>query len=180
MLFRSHERVAKHIFSNPSQAIRIQAGNYFKRPGSDKLWSIPNIAALKGNAAKGKKVFQNSCANCHRAGKTGQNIGPELTLIKKKFDQLGLLDAIINPSGGIVFGYEAWSVTTHDGESAFGFIVADGQTLVIRDLLGQQHAFPANKVAKRQKQPGSLMPDPVALELSEQDLADVSRFLLEL
>ena len=107
-----HERVAKHIFSNPSQAIRIQAGNYFKRPGSDKLWSIPNIAALKGNVAKGKKVFQNSCANCHRAGKTGLNIGPELTLIKKKFDQLGLLDAIINPSGGIVFGYEAWSITS--------------------------------------------------------------------
>ena len=174
------EQVAKHIFSNPSQAVRIQAGNYFKRPGTEKLWSIPMIAKLNGNAVNGKKVFQNSCANCHRAGKTGLNIGPDLTLIKKKFDQVGLLDAIINPSGGIVFGYEAWSVTTQDGESAFGFIVADGQNLVIRDLTGQQHVFPANKVSKRQKQPGSLMPDPVALGLSQQNLADVSRFLLEL
>ena len=138
------------------------------------------IAKLNGNAVNGKKVFQSSCANCHRAGKTGINIGPDLTLIKKKFDQVGLLDAIINPSGAVVFGYEAWSVTTQDGESAFGFIVADGQNLVIRDLTGQQHTFPANKVSKRQKQPGSLMPDPVALGLSQQNLADVSRFLLEL
>lgn len=175
-----HERVVKHIFNNPSLAVRIQAGNYFKRPGSDKIWSIPAIAALKGKVSKGKKVFQTSCANCHRAGKAGQNIGPELTLIKKKFDQVALLDAIINPSGGIVFGYEAWSVTTSDGESAFGFIVADGQNLVIRDLLGQQHAFPASKVSKKQKQLTSVMPDPVALGLSAQDLADVSRFLLEL
>lgn len=175
-----HEQVAKHIFSNPSQAIRIQAGNYFKRPGSDKIWSIPAIAKLKGNPITGKKVFLNSCANCHRAGKTGRNIGPDLTLIKKKFNQVALLDAIINPSGGIVFGYEAWSVSTSDGESAFGFIVADGQNLVIRDLIGQQHVFPANKVSKRQKQAGSVMPDPVALGLSAQDLADVSRFLLEL
>lgn len=175
-----HERVVKHIFNNPSLAVRIQAGNYFKRPGSDKIWSIPAIAALKGQVAKGKKVFQNACANCHRVGKMGQNIGPDLTLIKKKFDQVALLDAIVNPSGGIVFGYEAWSVSTSDGESAFGFIVADGQNLVIRDLLGQQHAFPANKVSKKQKQPTSVMPDPVALGLSAQDLADVSRFLLEL
>jgi putative membrane-bound dehydrogenase-like protein len=174
------EKVAQHIFENPSQAIRIQAGNYFKRPGSNKTWSIPKIAALRGSVSRGKKVFQNSCANCHKAGKLGQNIGPDLTAIKNKFDRVSLLDAIINPSAGLVFGYEAWSVSTTEGESAFGFIIADGQNLVIRDLVGQQHVFPANKVSKRQKQAGSVMPDPAALELSEQDLANVSRFLLSL
>ncbi|HOY17302.1 MAG TPA: c-type cytochrome [Haliscomenobacter sp.] len=175
-----YEVIGKNIFENQSLAVRIQAGNYFKRPGSDKAWVIPNIAAQTGSVAKGKKVFQNSCANCHKAGKIGLNIGPDLTQIKNKFDRVSLLDAIVNPSAGIVFGYEAWTVNTTEGESAFGFIVADGQTLVIRDLLGQQHAFPANKVSKRSKQPGSLMPDPSALGLSEEDLANVSRFLLEL
>jgi putative heme-binding domain-containing protein len=175
-----HEAIGKNIFENQSLAVRIQAGNYFKRPGSDKSWSIPTIAAMPGNAAKGKKVFQNSCANCHKAGKIGLNVGPELTQIKNKFDRISLLDAIVNPSAGIVFGYEAWTVNTSDGESAFGFIVADGQTVVVRDLVGQQHAFPANKVTKRSKQPGSLMPDPSALGLSEEDLANVSRFLQEL
>lgn len=175
-----HEAIGKNIFDNQSLAVRIQAGNYFKRPGSDKSWSIPTIAAMPGNAAKGKKVFQNSCANCHKAGKIGLNVGPELTQIKNKFDRISLLDAIVNPSAGIVFGYEAWTVNTSDGESAFGFIVADGQTVVVRDLVGQQHVFPASKVTKRSKQPGSLMPDPSALGLSEEDLANVSSFLQEL
>jgi putative heme-binding domain-containing protein len=174
------ENCFNNIFENQSLAVRIQAGNYFKRPGSDKSWSIPTIAAMPGNAAKGKKVFQNSCANCHKAGKIGLNVGPELTQIKNKFDRISLLDAIVNPSAAIVFGYEAWTVNTSDGESAFGFIVADGQTVVVRDLVGQQHAFPANKVTKRSKQPGSLMPEPSALGLSEEDLANVSRFLQEL
>jgi putative membrane-bound dehydrogenase-like protein len=174
------EKISKKIFENPSQAVRIQAGNYLKRPGSDKTWSISSIAALPSNAAKGKKVFQTSCSSCHRAGKLGQNIGPDLTQIKLKFDRVSLLDAIINPSAGIVFGYEAWTVNTSDGESAFGFIVADGQTVVVRDLAGQQRVFLANKISKRQKQTGSLMPEPAALRLSEEDLANVSRFLLEL
>ncbi|WP_353480861.1 PVC-type heme-binding CxxCH protein [Haliscomenobacter sp.] len=175
-----YDAIGATIFENQSLAVRIQAGNYFKRPGSDKAWSISTIAAMPGNAAKGKKVFQNSCANCHKAGKIGLNVGPELTQIKNKFDLVSLLDAIVNPSAGIVFGYEAWTVNTSDGESAFGFIVADGQTVVVRDLVGQQHAFPANKVTKRSKQPGSLMPEPSALGLSEEDLANVSRFLQEL
>ena len=102
-----------------------------------------------------------------------------LGTIGSKFDKTALLDAIINPSAAIVFGYEAWLVNTTDGESIYGFLISDNQkSVVIKDILGQKHVIPKEKIASRKKQEQSLMPDPVNNGLSEQDLADVASFLM--
>lgn len=129
---------------------------------------------------QGKEIFLSSCASCHKAGKEGRDIGPDLTLIRNKFDRISLLDAIINPSAGIVFGYEPWLINTKDQQSYYGFLIADGQTVVIKDLAGQQHAITANNIKTRRKMDSSLMPDPAALGLDEKKLADVAEFLLTL
>ena len=70
------------------------------------------IARMSGNSVKGEKLFAANCASCHKHGASGADIGPDLTLINKKFDKPGLLDAIVNPSASMVFGYEAYTVTT--------------------------------------------------------------------
>jgi len=60
-----------------------------------------------------------------------------------------------------------------------GFLVADGETVVIRDLVGHSHVIQKDNISKRQKQPFSLMPDPTALGITEQDLANLVGYLLE-
>jgi len=172
--------LAANIFNNPDLAVRVRAGNCVKRPGTADRLSPEAIAKRKGDAAAGKTVFQASCANCHKVGSAGANIGPDMTTIGGKFDYLEMLDAIINPAAGIVFGYETWSVQAKNGDSFFGFLVSDGANVVIKDLAGQQHAIPAASVARKKKQPGSIMPDAVALGLSEQQLADLTTYLLTL
>ena len=100
------------------------------------------------------------CSSCHRIGSTGNDIGPDLTLIKKKFDKQALMDAIVNPSAGIVFGYEAWTINTKDGKSQFGFLVADGKdAVVIKDLAGIHHTIPVQNISSRKKSEKSLMPE---------------------
>ena len=85
----------------------------------------------------------------------------------------------MNPNAAIVFGYEPWLVNTKDGESVFGFLVADNkQTLVIKDITGKKHVIEQLKVSSKKKQEAGLMPDPVALGLSEKGLADIAAFLL--
>lgn len=169
------------IFENPNMSVRVQASLYFKKPGSSKNYSIPAIVKLPFHAAAGKAVFAQKCATCHRVKEMGHDVGPELTLIGKKFDRNALLDAVINPSAGLVFGYEAWTITTKEGESYFGFLVGDNkQNVVIKDLSGIKHAIPSSTIASRTRQEKSLMPEPSALGLSEQDLADISEFLLTL
>jgi putative heme-binding domain-containing protein len=111
----------------------------------------------------------------------GGDIGPDLTAIGQKFGTIELLDAIINPSAAIVFGYEPWRVNTKEGTSVYGFLLSENkQNLVLKDIAGQKHVLPVSKIASKEKQQQSLMPDPVTNGLSEQNLADVAAYLSSL
>jgi putative membrane-bound dehydrogenase-like protein len=167
------------IFTNPNQSVRVQASQYFKRPSVNKVYNLQTITGIKPNAKAGEKIFTTSCSSCHKVGKKGAEVGPELTLIGKKFDKLGLLDAIINPSAGIVFGYEGWLVNKKDGDAIYGFLVADSeQTVVVKDVAGQKHTIPTKDISSRVKQEASLMPDPTTMGLNEKDLANLTEYLL--
>jgi putative membrane-bound dehydrogenase-like protein len=173
--------VEEFIFNNPDATVRMQAGNYFRRPGAGKVYSIKNISALDADLNKGKSVFASRCASCHKAEGAGSALGPDLTDIGKKFAKDELLDAIINPSAAIVFGYEPWLVNTKDGQSVYGFLISkNNKAIVIKDVAGQKHVIPMDKVSSSEKQNKSLMPDPTANGMSEQELADVATYLLTL
>ncbi|MBO9151365.1 PVC-type heme-binding CxxCH protein [Chitinophaga sp. GCM10012297] len=171
--------LAEKIFSNPDATIRMQAGKYFKQPGADRQYSIPGMLKLKADIKKGRTVFSTRCASCHKLDGAGSGIGPDLSGIGKKFDNAALFDAIVNPSAGIVFGYESWLVNTSDGASLFGFLVSENErSIVVKDIGGQKHVVDKKKVISRKKQEKSLMPDPVSNHLSEEDIADVVGYLI--
>ena len=167
------------IFNNPDLGVRVQAANYFKKPGSGKTYPISAIAKMKGNTLSGDSLFSKNCSSCHRIKNKGMAIGPDLSNIKNKFQREALLDAIVNPNAGIVFGYEAWLITTKSRDSFFGFLLADGaQAVGIKDLSGVKHTIPTSTIASRQKQSNSLMPEPSSLGLTDQNLADVVEYLM--
>lgn len=172
--------VSKEIFNNPNQNVRVLAGDYFKRPGGNKILSISNILKLSGQSEKGKALFLTKCSSCHRVGNSGNEIGPELTLISKKFDKTGLLDAIINPSAALAFGFAPWLITTKDGRATYGFIQADGEAVIMKETSGKSHVINAKNIDSRKQFSTSIMPDPNVLALNEQDLADISEYLMTL
>jgi len=171
--------VAAAIFNNPDQGVRVLAGDYFNRPGGNKTYSITNIVKIAGDALKGKTIFNTKCASCHQIAGMGNTIGPDLTNIRKKFDQPALLDAIINPGAAIAFGYEPWLITMNNGSVLSGFMLSQGNTLVIKDLSGKQHVLAVNKIKEKKQLTSSIMPDPTGLALSEKELADISAYLLQ-
>lgn len=172
------DEVSKVIFSNPDQTVRVLASDYFKKPGGETTYSIPRIAKLQGDAAAGRLVFKNKCTPCHKVGNEGASIGPELTLIGKKFEKNGMLDAIINPSAGMAFGYESWLITKKDGSTFSGFLQADGETVVLKGMAGEKYNIKSKDIASRKQFATSIMPEPSALQLSEKDLANVVQYLL--
>lgn len=172
--------IGEVIFQNPDQNVRTMAGDYFTRPGVEKTVSLKQIAGLSGNGQAGLAIYKANCATCHKHGTLGAEIGPELTKIHEKFDKNGLLDAIINPSAGLAFGYEPWLITTKTGQTYYGFLVSDGaQAVVIKDTAGQKQTISTAKIASRKQYTTSLMPDPVSMGLSEQQLADLVAYLLK-
>jgi putative membrane-bound dehydrogenase-like protein len=166
--------IEEKIFQNPDVTIRVQASQYFQRPGAGKTYSIQSISALDADPGRGELVFTRSCATCHKVGNKGNSVGPDLTGIAKKFGKSELLDAIINPGAAIGFGYEAWLVNTKDGQSVYGFLISENnQSITIKDISGQNHLIEKKKITSKEKQNKSMMPDPINNGLTEQDLADV-------
>jgi putative heme-binding domain-containing protein len=197
--------VGPAILKNPDQTVRTMAKDYFapkketpvveqpavmasaateKPPVANTVSNIDpaiaEIAMLTGNEKTGQTIFKTSCATCHRHGQQGNDVGPELTKIHQKFDKNGLLDAIVHPSAGIAFGYEPWLITTKTGQTYYGFLVSDGdQSIVVKGVTGQKHTIPAEKVFSRRQYKTSLMPDPTAMGLKPQQIADITAFLLK-
>lgn len=171
--------IGNSIFSNPDQSVRVLAGDYFKKPGVAKTYAISQLSKMKGYADNGKKVFTAVCASCHKAAAQGNDVGPELTRIRTKFDKNGLLDAIVNPNAAIVFGYEPWLITTRQGNTVYGFLQSDGKNVVLKDIAGKRIIIPATDITSRKKT-GTLMPDPATLHLTEQQLTDVTAYLMSL
>ena len=171
--------VEQLIRQHKDEKVRIQAAGYFDNDKEGKTYSVSSIQALQKDRSRGGDVFSRHCTACHKLGGKGASIGPDLTGIKAKFDRTALLDAILQPSAGIVFGYEAWTITLTDGQSLFGFLLADGdRTITIRDLAGKNHVIETALIRSRKKQEKSLMPQPDALGLTEQDIADVAEYLI--
>ncbi len=171
------EVIAANIFSNPDQAVRVVAGEYFKRAQGERSFSIPAILKLQGNPVEGKQLFAANCASCHKMGAlTGADIGPDLTGIRNKFDRRALLDAIVNPDADIMFGYEPLMIAMKDGSMVYGFLQSEGEHLVVKEASGKRVTIAAKDVISREKT-RTLMPDPVTLGLEEQKLADIVAFL---
>lgn len=173
--------VEASIAENPDMGIRVQAMNHFGGASSGTRLLVSDVVAIAGDGTRGKSVFEKSCLSCHALRGRGGAAGPDLAEINQKFDQVSLLDAIINPDEGIVFGYEPWTITMRDGSAYYGFLIGDGEkTAVIRDLAGERHTLQAADIASRKKEDGSVMPEPADLGMQPSDVADVAAYLMSL
>ena len=176
--------VQETIFKSPDISVRALASEVFERPGAGAagLPSIPELLELEGDPVRGRRVFQSQealCSTCHTFDGLGRNIGPDLTAIGTKYGRAELMDSILNPSAGIAFGYESWLFDVVDEGFLTGFVLADGEDVVLKDSTGVRHVIASEDVRVRQQQTVSLMPEGVALGLGAQGLVDLAAFLLE-
>ncbi len=138
------------------------------------------LLQIRGQAASGKELAfgRAQCATCHLFAGQGKSVGPDLTGIGRKLDRTRLFDAMLNPSAAISFGYEAWLIETTDGRVLTGFVVGEGDPVVLIDAKGEQQTIPAESIEVRQRQSVSLMPEVAKANLSAQELADIVEFLI--
>ena len=168
-------------------AIKAEAARVLPMPTGANAKPLPPVAQLvkrKGDVANGARVFQRetaACARCHKVGNVGQDVGPALTEIGDKLPKEELYEAIIDPSAGISFGYEAWLVTMNDGNSAFGIIQSEtDEEVVVKGPTGAVTRHAKAGIKSRQQQPLSLMPPGLHLTIQEQDLVDLIEYLASL
>lgn len=177
------EVVVEGIWRNPDLGVRSLAEGLFERPGASgrPAPTVAGVLALEGDPRAGRAVFDGAvarCSTCHVFEGRGGDVGPDLTSIREKYARPALLDAILNPSAAIAIGYDTWLLTLADGRLLSGFLLSDGETIVVKDTQGQRHVLAAADVRERRQLALSSMPEGVAHDLTPQQLADLAAFLL--
>ncbi len=69
-----------------------------------EITSILNAVSDQGEQARGKAIFARKdlqCVNCHRVGRDGGRVGPELSGLGGSAQLPDILQALIDPSGGL-------------------------------------------------------------------------------
>lgn len=134
-----------------------------------------------GNAKRGELVFfseKSKCAICHRVGKKGGLIGPDLTTIGANRSARDLLESIVFPSASLVRQYEPYTIVTQKGRAYTGLIQRETKdALFIQQQTGEPIEVGRDEILKMSPSPTSIMPAGLEKELTPQDLADVIAWL---
>jgi putative heme-binding domain-containing protein len=130
-----------------------------------------------GSVYKGRALFQESCAACHRFFNVGGAIGPDLTAFKRD-DVASLLLAIVRPSAEIREGYEPFVLTMRDGTVHSGFLASqDATRVVLRDMAGLTVTVERSAIASLQGMGASLMPEGLLSGMDDAQIRDLFAYL---
>ena len=118
------------------------------------------------------------CIKSHQLNGEGAEVAPNLSEIGTKLGKDALYEAILDPSAGISFGFEAWSIELNNGEEAFGLITSEtNDEITLKNQTGVITKYKKSDLARRQKMTTSIMPTGLQLAMSTQDLVDLVEFL---
>lgn len=149
--------------------------------GAEALPPITELVKRTGDPKKGAEVFRRDtvgCIKCHQVNGEGVDIGPKLSEIGTKLGKDALYEAILDPSAGISFGFEAWRVELKNGDEAFGLIVSETpEELTVKAQTGITTRYKKNEIARREVQKLSLMPVGLQQAMTTQELVDLVEYL---
>jgi putative heme-binding domain-containing protein len=135
------------------------------------------LRAGTGSPYPGKKLFNNTCAKCHKLFGQGGQVGPDLTTYQRT-DVSNMLLHIVNPSAEIREGYETLLVNTADGRVLTGTLVEkDNRVLVLRGADGQAVTVRQDQIEEMTPQKKSLMPEGLLQALTDQQVRDLFAYL---
>jgi putative heme-binding domain-containing protein len=163
------------------QKVKSRAENLFEELESGGRMKVyedhKNILNMKGEAANGQGIFKTNCATCHTYAGEGGNVGPDLSGISNQPAMALLLHTIV-PNYELLPGYQAISVTTHDGRQVTGWITAESaNALSLKTAYGTEENILRTQI-KNIENPGlSLMPDGLEQNISDQEMADLIAYL---
>ncbi len=135
--------------------------------------------ATRGDAARGATVYAKAqCAKCHRFGRVGEAIGPDLSTLSRRFQKREVLEAIVYPSHVISDQYASKAVRTTDGK-VFNGIVGQAGPDVVNIFLSSGEAVRIRRSNVEQIAPSriSSMPEGLLNELTLQEITDLFEYL---
>ncbi|MEL6108779.1 MAG: PVC-type heme-binding CxxCH protein [Planctomycetota bacterium] len=136
------------------------------------------------DAARGRELFLHprgaGCFKCHQMHGIGRILGPDLSDIGNRAKEPRILmESILHPSRVITEGFAQQKILTIDGRLLAGSVLEEtGRSLKIADSSGQVTTIQKDQIDERVGTKLSPMPDGYAKQLSPQQIADVTAWLM--
>lgn len=128
-----------------------------------------------GNVAKGKELFTQNCAVCHKFGNEGREVGPVLTGMGAH-GPAELLVHILDPNRAVEQNYIAISFETKDGESYDGVVAQENNTSVLLKNAAGEMEIKKSNIKSRRSTGMSLMPNGFEA-LGEEGMRDLLSYI---
>ncbi len=166
---------------NPATAPATAATIVLPKPSTPDrarvVASYVGVEALRGDATRGRDLFQAQCSICHRLKGAGNEVGPDLAMVgDKPLDWL--LTAIFDPNAAIEDRYRAQTLKLKSGVEISGLVSTEtANNIVLRVPGGTDLPVLRGDIISQNLSTRSLMPEGLETVLTPQATADLIAWL---
>jgi putative membrane-bound dehydrogenase-like protein len=169
------------LVKSPDEKTRARAAKLFAAGAASKradvLKKYEKALDLKGDVMKGKAVFKEHCAACHKLEGVGENVGPDLASIKNRGTE-SVLANIIDPNREVLPQFYSYLLITADDTIISGMITAEtANTVTIRKTDGMSETVQRVNIATLKSSGLSAMPEGLEEKIELQAMADLLAYL---
>jgi len=141
--------------------------------------SLSTVLATGGDPARGKIVFQEQCAKCHKKGGEGGDVGPDLTG-SAAMPRSELIVHILDPSRSVEGNFVQYNVATSDGRVLSGLLAAETRTTIeLLDSDAKRQVILREDIDQMTASKKSLMPEGFEKQIPTEDLKNLLAFLTQ-
>lgn len=179
-------RLAAAALLSPEQRERFKDDPLISPRGApvdEKALSDLEPLLQGGDENRGQQLYlgKAGCSACHRVGKTGGVIGPDLTRIGAIRSGRDLIESLAAPSATFAQGYEPLAVELNSGERLNGMRVRQlDDAFVLRDASGAETRLQPGQIKNVVRGEVSIMPDGLLSGLTREEIRDLLAYLQKL
>ncbi|HEV7282983.1 MAG TPA: GDSL-type esterase/lipase family protein [Pirellulaceae bacterium] len=151
---------------------------------AERVADLLRRAKEQGDPVRGLTTFgsaTSACLSCHKVGRFGGIVGPDLAASAPKRTAEELVEAILWPKRKVEAEYVAHAILDSEGRSYQGYVLReDDQRLVFRDTTAgaAKEVELAKDEIELRREVGTLMPENLAATMSEPQLLDLIAFVI--
>ncbi len=176
----------RHLLRSRDKDTRTRAAALFTDAGvvtrGAAIEKMRPALELAGDPVRGAAFFAETCAQCHRKGAIGHDVGPNLTEIYRKSKET-LIHDILDPNAGVEPQYLSYTIELADADLdeddlVSGMVVEESASQVtLRQANAIDVAVPRDRIKSMTTSGLSLMPEELEAGLDPQAFADLLAYL---
>src|SRR5262249_456980 len=125
---------------------------------------------------RGRKLFEQNCATCHKLFGEGAAVGPELTGSQRANVDY-VLENVLDPNANVPNDYRATELELTNGRLVTGIVTRETPQAVTVRTPTEEIVVPVRDIAGRTKSPISMMPEGIFDKLAPDEVRDLVAYL---